>query len=214
MLNVHLCTVSLPRSVPTPSPCYSLPIARGEINSPLLMLFPTQVLPLAMPRGPHATTPISAAQHLGGPEIHFLALFGPTQEGRAQREPRSPSTHPRSVANPQRPGAARSPPGASPEPLPVPQPSCSPAAHPPRGPGASPRRPRAPPGRTHPARAARSRRHPGNGRFRRQGRAGRGLGAALVPQEGRRCGGDVLAHSHSFPVLFGGWRASLPWFCC
>lgn len=79
---------------------------------------------------------------------------------------------------------------------------------------AAPRRPRAPPGRTHPARAARSRRHPGNGRFRRQGRAGRGLGAALVPQEGRRCGGDVLAHSHSFPVLFGGWRASLPWFCC
>lgn len=142
------------------------------------------------------------------PENHFLALFVPHTQGKGAAGTAQPQHPPPERGKPAVlwgrqappggfPGAA---PGASAERLPR-------STHPPGAPGhlhAAPRRPRAPPGRTHPARAARSRRHPGNGRFRRQGRAARGPGAALVPQEGRLRGGDVLVLNHSFPVLFGG----------
>lgn len=157
MLNVHLCTVSLPRSVPTPSPCYSLPIARGEINSPLLMLFPTQVLPLAMPWGPHATTPISAAQHLGGPEIHFLSLFVPHTGGQSAAGTAQPQHPPPERGKPAAPRGRQEPPGgfpgaapgASAELLPGCTPTPRPRGHAPPPPG--PSRPHAPgPGRTEP----------------------------------------------------------------
>lgn len=66
MLNVHLCTVSLPRSVPTPSPCYSLPIARGEINSPRLMLFPTQLPQMTISSTPPADLQTPVSENKGG----------------------------------------------------------------------------------------------------------------------------------------------------